>query len=165
VNVGANSKVRLPCSHYVRCVTLSFPDALRHVRGQLFYERHSMNSTLRAAALSIVVAVSGSMAAAQDFDKGMSAYRAGDYATALNKWRPLAEQGDADAQMGIGSIYYQGVGVLQDYEEAIKYYRLAAEQGLAEAQSRLAAVHYLGEAVPQNYTETMKWIRRAAEQG
>ena len=35
--------------------------------------------------------------AAQDFAKGYDAYQAGDYATALKEWRPLAEQGNIDA--------------------------------------------------------------------
>jgi hypothetical protein len=50
-----------------------------------------MTSTLRLAALSIVVAVSGSMVAAQDFGRGFEAYHAGDYVAALNEFRPLAE--------------------------------------------------------------------------
>ncbi len=29
-----------------------------------------------------------------DFDKGLTAAQNGDYVTALNEWRPLAEQGD-----------------------------------------------------------------------
>ncbi len=37
-----------------------------------------------------------------DFDKGLTAYQNGDYVTALNEWRPLAEQGDADAQFSLG---------------------------------------------------------------
>ena len=32
-------------------------------------------------------------APAQDFQKGHAAFSAGDYATALQEWRPLAEQG------------------------------------------------------------------------
>ena len=35
--------------------------------------------------------------AAQDIAKGYDAYQAGDYATALKEWRPLAEQGNIDA--------------------------------------------------------------------
>ena len=34
---------------------------------------------------------------AQDYQKGYDAYQAGDYATALQEWRPLAEQGNIDA--------------------------------------------------------------------
>ena len=34
-----------------------------------------------------------------DFQKGVAAYDAGDYATALREWTPLAEQGNASAHM------------------------------------------------------------------
>ena len=33
-----------------------------------------------------------------DFQKGLTAARNGDYATALKEWTPLAEQGDVGAQ-------------------------------------------------------------------
>ena len=38
------------------------------------------------------------MSASADFQKGVAAYKSGDYASALREWEPLAEQGDADAQ-------------------------------------------------------------------
>ncbi len=34
-----------------------------------------------------------------DFQVGWEAQERGDYATALEEWRPLAEQGDSDAQL------------------------------------------------------------------
>ncbi len=37
-----------------------------------------------------------------DFDKGLTAAQNGDYVTALNEWRPLAEQGNAVAQFNLG---------------------------------------------------------------
>ena len=40
--------------------------------------------------------------AAQDFQKGFAAAQAGDFATALQEWTPLAEAGDADAQYNLG---------------------------------------------------------------
>jgi TPR repeat protein len=66
----------------------------------------------------------------EDFDKGFDAYNNGDYATALEEWLPLAEQGDAVAQSNLASMYYNGEGVLQDYKTAVKWYTLAAEQGM-----------------------------------
>ena len=36
------------------------------------------------------------------FDEGLAAYHRGDYATALREMRPLANQGDADAQFNLG---------------------------------------------------------------
>ena len=103
--------------------------------------------------------------AAQDFDKGLAAAQAGDFATALQEWMPLAEAGDADAQYNLGVMYNEGDGVLQDYKEAVKWFRLAAEQGHANAQYNLGQMYRKGNGVPQNYKEAVKWYRLAAEQG
>ena len=54
-----------------------------------------------------------------DFDKGLTAYKNGDYATALKEWKPLAEQGDLDAQYNLDLIHRKGLGVPQDDEEAV----------------------------------------------
>ncbi len=35
--------------------------------------------------------------------EGFAAYHRGDYATALREWRPLAKQGNAKAQWGLGA--------------------------------------------------------------
>ena len=43
--------------------------------------------------------------AAQDFQKGLTAHQAGDFATALQEWTPLAEAGDAYAQAILGVMY------------------------------------------------------------
>ena len=37
-----------------------------------------------------------------DFQKGLTAYKSGDFATALREWTPLAEQGNAAAQYNLG---------------------------------------------------------------
>ncbi len=101
----------------------------------------------------------------------------GDYATALRLVRPLAEQGNALAEVLLGSMYESGGGdqtymgyadghgVPQNYAEAMKWYRKAAEQGNAAAQGNLGVMYEKGHGVPQNYAEAMKWYRLAAEQG
>ncbi len=99
------------------------------------------------------------------FDVGVAAYDRGDYATALREWRPLAEQGDAEAQNSLGYMYSHGEGVTQDHAEAAKWYRKAAEQGLALAQYNLGLAYDNGQGIPQDYAEAMKWFRKAAEQG
>ena len=48
--------------------------------------------------------------AAQDFQKGLAAAQAGDFATALQEWTPLADAGDATAQYNLGIMYRQGQG-------------------------------------------------------
>ena len=67
-----------------------------------------------------------------DFATGASAYLAGDYATALSEWKPLAEQGDARVQAILGLMYIRDDGVPQDDAEAVKWYRLAQLQQLLD---------------------------------
>ena len=100
-----------------------------------------------------------------DFDDGMDAFQRRDYETALEEWQPLAEQGDARAQLEVGRLYISGNGVPQDDAEAVRWYRLAAEQGDAEAQSYLGGLHHQGRGVEQSYVEAAKWYRVSAEQG
>ena len=106
-----------------------------------------------------------SAAVAGPFEDGLAAHERGDYATALRLWRPLAEQGTADAQHMLGTMYANGQSVPQDYAEAVKWYRLAAEQGSANAQHMLGIMYANGRGVPQDYAEAMKWCRLAVEQG
>jgi len=68
------------------------------------------------------------------YEAGLETFNAGDYATALNTFRPLAEQGEAQAQFKLGVMYHQGLEVEQDYEEAVRWYRKATDQGLARAR-------------------------------
>lgn len=122
--------------------------------------------TLHSLLFAITLLVGSlSVAAAQDFSKGLEAYHAGDYQAALQEWLPLAEQGDAGAQYNLGHMYFNGNGVPQDYAESAKWNRLAAEQGLAMAQSSLGWLFDNGNGVPQDYAEAVKWYRLAAEQG
>ena len=102
---------------------------------------------------------------AQDFDKGVAAYNAGDFVMALKEFKPLAEDGDSAAQYNLGVMYTNGQGVPQDYKEAVKWYTLAAEQGTAEAQTNLGNIYFDGRGVPQDYKEAAKWYTLAAEQG
>ena len=82
-----------------------------------------------------------SVCSARDLQKGLAAAQKGDFAAALREWRPLAEQGDSDAQCNLGVSYANGQGVTQDYKVAIKLYRLAAAQGHANAQFNLGNTH------------------------
>lgn len=103
--------------------------------------------------------------AAQDFDAGLEAARKGDFATALREWRPLAEQGDMDAQHSLGLMYHNGDGVVQDHAEAVRWFGMAAEQGRADAQYNLGVMYRTGQGLAQDYVEAINWYRLAAEQG
>jgi hypothetical protein len=100
-----------------------------------------------------------------DWDKGVTAYKSGDYATALREWTPLATRGDASMQYLVGTMHKEGKGTPQDYKTAVKWWRLAAEQGNADAQSNLGWMYRNGKGVPQDYKTAVKWYTLAAEQG
>ena len=102
---------------------------------------------------------------AGDFQKGVSAYKSGDYATALKEFAALAEQGDADAQFNLGGMYENGQGVPQDYKQAIKWFTRAAEQGMAEAQYNLGVMYANGQGVPQDNVYAHMWSNLAAANG
>src|SRR5674476_1660187 len=93
-----------------------------------------MRKILRTLLIGLMLTVSGEIVRAGPLEDGITAYRSGDYATALRILRPLAEQGNAAAQFNLGSMYAHGQGVTQDYREVVKWYRLGAEQGSSTAQ-------------------------------
>lgn len=76
-----------------------------------------------------------------------------------------AEQGLADAQQQLGSLYSHGDGVKQDYKEAAKWYRLAADKSNTVAQTALGELYEVGQGVPKDEAEAARWYRAAAEQG
>lgn len=108
------------------------------------------------ASVAIVFTLSGT-AQAQDLIKGIEAYHAGDYVPALQEWKPLAEQGDAAAQLLLGSMYLNGEGVPQDFKAALKWNRKAAEQGDADAQYNLGSMYEFGEGVTQDKVLAHMW--------
>ncbi len=67
------------------------------------------------------------------YQEGCVVYERGDYDTALKEFRPLAEQGHAEAQYNLGVMYVQGQGVPKDYVLAHMWLNLAAGKGMKEA--------------------------------
>ena len=76
--------------------------------------------------LMLSFAASGAAGPSEDADAAMKRH---DYKTALRLIRPLAEQGDANAQYNLGVFYDNGLGVPQDRIRAYMWLNLAAMQG------------------------------------
>jgi TPR repeat protein len=102
---------------------------------------------------------------AESYEDGYAADRRGDYATAFEIWKSLADQGIGSAQYGLGELYSLGRGVPRDDSAAARWYEMAASSGHASAQSRLGALYDEGRGVPQSLSKAMKWYRKAAQQG
>jgi TPR repeat protein len=78
--------------------------------------------------------------------------------------RKKVEQGDAEAQLKLGTLYYSGTDVSQNYRTAVKWFRLSADQGNVEALSWLGRCYYRGEGVRKNLTEAENYYSRASQQ-
>jgi TPR repeat protein len=84
---------------------------------------------------------------------------------AVRLLRPLADQGNADAQMKLGFMYVAGEGIPQDYVEALKWFRLAADQRQANAQCFLGLMYFEGRGVLRDYVSAHMWLDLAAAGG
>jgi TPR repeat protein len=99
------------------------------------------------------------------FDEGLSAHNVKNYSEAMRLFKLAAAKGHAAAQNNIGSMYENGVGVVQDPAEAVKWYRMAATQGNVSAQYNLGLMYTFGRGVVQNYREAMHLYSLAASRG
>ena len=106
-------------------------------------------------------AAASKTAAAGSAQEGWDAFGRGDYDGALAIWQPLAEQGDVQTQLLVGSIYDFGQGVPQDDAEAVKWYERAAMQGSAKGQYQLGAVYARSPQV-KDPVQGYKWLTIAA---
>ena len=127
--------------------------------------RFSMTLVLSVVCLAVPACANYKAGVAPNYKTGSDAYERGDYATALREWRPLAEQGEAHAQIGLGWMYNNGQGVPQDYAQARYWYEQAATQGNQQAQVNLGTFYNLGHGVPQDYLKALVLFRLAADQG
>ena len=96
---------------------------------------------------TLLFCLTSSVGWSADFQKGLTAYGKGDFATAIKEWTTLALQGNGDAQFALGVMCENGKGVIKDYKTALKWYRLGAEQGNANAQLNLGRLYGNGRGV------------------
>ena len=101
----------------------------------------------------------------QQFQQGSEATTRGDYQTTFKFLLPLAEQGNAEAQLMLGVMYARGIGVKQDDFEAVKWYRQAAEQGYGGAQVMLGFSYLSGKGVQVNKSLAKEWFGKACDNG
>lgn len=120
----------------------------------------------RVIAAILVVLLGGALAASApgELQTGSEAYLRGDYAAALEVWHPLAERGDADAQLMLGIMYRAGRGVPRDDSKAAAWLRRSAERGQPSAQGILGVLYLKGEGVPQDLVTAYAYLSVAAAQ-
>ena len=100
-----------------------------------------------------------------DLLKGFDALKRKDYHQSLIYFKPLAEKGDAIAQMNLGIMYEHGQGVDKDEKRAVEFFTLAADQGHVKSQFYLAQMYRTGDGVRKNPVLAFKYYSLAARAG
>lgn len=99
------------------------------------------------------------------YEDGAVAFEKGDFEAALAEWRPLADQGHAQAQHNVGVMYATGQGVSQSFDEARKWFLRAAEQGLGQAAKSLGTTYSKGHGVEKDLVQAYTWFEIAETLG
>jgi hypothetical protein len=108
-----------------------------------------------AAILASVCLPDGANAQPAAAVSAQEAFVRGDYDGAEAGWKPAADRGDADGELGMGEVYEQGKG---DYKQAELWYAKAAEQGNSNAEYRLALISAAGNSnTAPDFVAAYKW--------
>jgi hypothetical protein len=83
-----------------------------------------MRNLLRTILVLFVIAPAPALAG---FDEGRDAFIKGDWQTVKSEMLPLAQEGDAKAQIAMGLLYARGNGVGQDWDLAAYWFAIATE--------------------------------------
>lgn len=97
--------------------------------------------------VAAIVAATAAFAHADELADGIAAVRKKDYYNAVRLLMPLAQSGNAQAQLQLGDLYYHGHGLKESDEEALRWYERAAAQGLAQAQYQAGNMYAYGLGV------------------
>ncbi len=102
---------------------------------------------------------------AGQLEEGKAAFDRQEYQKAYALLLPPAEGGDTYAQISIGYMLSQGLGVSKNEREAIRWYEKAALKGDSDAQYNIGSMYETGRGTKQDFKKAMEWYSKSAEQG
>jgi len=97
--------------------------------------------------------------------KGIDAFNAKNYKTALKWFQIAADKGDFAALNWVGWFYQNGLGVQTDNTQAVTWYRQAAGKGYAPSETNLGWCYQNGLGVQTDVPEAIAWYQKAVAQG
>ena len=97
--------------------------------------------------------------------QGIRAMRAGNTATAIERYEAAVKLGDTPAMYNLAIIYEQGAGVPPDIGRAKDLLRRAAVAGETVAQVYLAQILRRNADAKDDQVEALKWLTEAANRG
>lgn len=133
---------------------------LHGTHGSVSNSLHTLSTLLVVLLVSVACATHSQTT--HSLEEGVDAANRGDYAAAIEIWRPIADEGNPDAQYNIGLLYYN---IWKDMEAAANWFHKAATNGHANAQSVLGFLYHEGNGVSKDASKAAKWYEMAAEQG
>ena len=75
------------------------------------------------------------------------------------------KEAQLEAQLELGNMYFNGIGVSENKADAVKYYKMAADKGNKQAQLQIGNMYFDGIGVLENKADAVKYYKMAAEQG
>lgn len=108
-----------------------------------------------------ILAATVAAAPAATVKDGVDAWQQGTYDRAVAIWRPLAEQGDADAAFNLAQAFKLGRGVPTDLAQATVWYGKAAQAGHPQAIANYGLLLFQNG----DRRAAMPWIIKASDAG
>ena len=102
--------------------------------------RLSVLAVLLVAACASPPPKQETVSANEALSRAQAALAAGRTQEAVDNYMIAKQQGDHRGELGIGVMYAEGIGEVQDYSEASQWLQPAADAGLAEAQFQLGLI-------------------------
>jgi TPR repeat protein len=122
--------------------------------------RSRVTTLLAAIACAALLSVGPARA---DLDAGLAYLHAGEYFEALEELLPLADAGNARAQVEVAAIYHYGLVSGKNFSKASDYYARAAAQENVDGMLGLAVMNALGQGFAKNMIEAYKWLLLARD--
>lgn len=83
---------------------------------------------------------------------------------AVSLYRLAADNGNAEGQYGLATMYSKGEGVERDSDKFLELVRLSAGQSYGPAMSAMSNIYEQGlHGQPQDATKAMQWVQRGVE--
>lgn len=128
------------------------------------------NSTNTSTNASINYGLCNKIKKDNEYTTAFSLYKEKKYQDSFEKMSKLAENGDMDAQLLVGSFYHRGYGTKIDLNLAEKWYLKSATQGCVVAQAALGRLYFVDEQTGSIKTTNVQakqalfWLEKAANQ-
>jgi uncharacterized protein len=118
----------------------------------------SLHSSTRSSIIARGRRDAANAASNPHYRQAVTDYNASNFTAAAANFQLAAEQGHAESQYLLSTMYDAGQGLPQDDTQAAHWERKAAEQGHAYAQANLSFRFYAAN----NFPEALAWCQRAA---